>query len=58
MPKVVCIYVLLREETLGLQALYDALICAYPRGRNCKREAEGEGEGEGTREEEGSRERS
>jgi len=55
MPKIVCIYVLLREETLGLQALHDAFVCALPRGRD--REGETEREGEGTREDERSRER-
>jgi len=30
MPEIIRIYVLLREETLGLQALHDAYICAHP----------------------------
>lgn len=55
MPKIIRIYVLLREETLGLQALHDAFICTLPCGGD--REGETEREGEGTGEDERSRER-
>ena len=47
MSEIVCVYVLLREETLGLQALHETHICAHPRGGDCEGEAEGEGEGTG-----------
>ena len=30
MSEIIRVYVLLREETLGLQTLHDAFICAQP----------------------------
>lgn len=47
MSKIICIHVLLREETLGLQALHDAYIRAHSRRGDRQGEAKGEGEGTG-----------
>lgn len=55
MPEIVRIYVLLCEETFGLQALHEAYVRAHPRGGD--REGEAEREGERTGEDERSRER-
>jgi len=55
MLEIIRIYVLLREETFGLQALHEAYVRAHPRGGD--REGEAEREGEGIGEDERSRER-